>query len=100
MKDEQDRLVHPSSFILYPFLREARIAMNEMTWLALLFLAVALLTFAALRRLARARQQQAERWKEVEDALEPTPAPKLPGPMADAPAAQVPLTRPGVGGLP
>jgi tight adherence protein C len=67
--------------------------MNEMTWLALLFLAVVALTFAALRRLARARQQQAERWKEVEDALEPTPPPKLLGPMADALAAQIPMTR-------
>jgi tight adherence protein C len=67
--------------------------MNEMTWLALLFLAVATLTFAALRRLARARQQQAQRWKEVEDALEPTPPPKLLGPMADALAAQIPMTR-------
>jgi tight adherence protein C len=69
---------------------------NELTWLALLFLAVALLTFAALRRLARARQRQAERWKEVEDALEPTPPPKLMGPMADALAAQIPMTRTGV----
>lgn len=73
--------------------------MSEMTWLALIFLAVALLTFAALRRLARARQQQAERWKEVEDALEPTPPPKLMGPMADALAAQIPMTRAGVDDL-
>jgi tight adherence protein C len=67
--------------------------MNEMPWLALLFLAVVTLTFAALRRLARARQRQAERWKEVEDALEPTPPPKFLGPMADALAAQVPMSR-------
>ncbi len=73
--------------------------MSEMTWLALLFLAPALLTFAALRRRARARQRQAERWKEVEDALEPTPAPKLMGPMADALAAQIPMTRAGLDDL-
>ncbi|HZY83589.1 MAG TPA: type II secretion system F family protein [Gemmataceae bacterium] len=73
--------------------------MNEMTWLALLFLAVVLLTFAALRRLARARQQQAERWKEVEDALEPTAPPKFMGPMADALAAQIPMSRTGMDDL-
>jgi tight adherence protein C len=73
--------------------------MNEMTWLALLFLAVVTLTFAALRRLARARQQQAQRWKEVEDALEPTAPPKFLGPMADALAAQVPMSRGGLDDL-
>jgi tight adherence protein C len=73
--------------------------MNEIFWLAWLFLAVATLAFAALRRLALARQRQAERWKEVEDALEPTPPPKFLGPMADALAAQIPMTRAGLDDL-
>jgi tight adherence protein C len=42
--------------------------MNEMTWLALLFLAVVTLTFAALRRLARARQQLDDLQKSLRNA--------------------------------
>jgi Flp pilus assembly protein TadB len=73
--------------------------MSEMIWLVWLFLAVSMLTFSALRRLVRARQRQAERCKEVEDALELTTPPKLMGPMADALAAQIPMTRGGLDDL-
>jgi tight adherence protein C len=69
--------------------------MNEYYWLSLLFVAVAGLTYIALRRVLRSRQALEERWRQWEADPEPKEPALVLGPMTTALAAQLPMSRRG-----
>jgi tight adherence protein C len=68
-------------------------AMNEYYWLGLVFVAVAGLTYVALRRFFRSRHALEERWKQWEEDPEPREPQMVLGSITNALASQLPMSQ-------